>query len=212
MDITSTLLVMMAAFFATASPGVSTLAIANITMSSGRKIGILFASGIVLGSIIWSFSAAFILLSLLTIDQVFIEFIRYCGATYLCYLAFKSGKAALSTATYNAPERSKMGYQKAFFSGLLIHLTNPKVILFFISLYATLISDKINYLDMLIIVFFLAIQSAIIFVTYVYVFSSHTVLAVYHRKSRLFNGIICLLFLVIVAKLLFADLSLIGRF
>jgi len=209
MDITSILLVMATAFFATASPGVSTLAIANVTMSSGRKIGIVFASGIVLGSIIWSFSAAFSLLSLLTIDQIFIEVIRYCGAAYLCYLAFKSGKAALSTATYNAPERRKIGYQKAFFSGLLIHLTNPKVILFFISLFAALISDKINYLDMIVIIFLLAIQSAIIFASYVFIFSSHTVLAVYHRKSHLFNGIICLLFLVIIAKLLFADLSLI---
>ena len=52
-------LILSTAFAVTASPGVSTLAIAGASIHGGRRQGFAIATGITLGSWMWSAGAAF---------------------------------------------------------------------------------------------------------------------------------------------------------
>ena len=89
-------LILVAAFIAVASPGPATLVIANTSMNSGRRYGLALASGITTGSLVWSISAAFGLGALMLANAWAFEIVRYFGACYLLYLAYKSVRSALS--------------------------------------------------------------------------------------------------------------------
>ena len=79
-----------AGIVASASPGPAKLGITNISMRHGRPAGLLLASGIITGSYIWSITAALGVGAILMAHVWILETLRYCGAAYLLYLAFRS--------------------------------------------------------------------------------------------------------------------------
>jgi len=89
-------LIMVAAFIAVASPGPAVLAIAGTSMKAGRRSGLIFASGVTTGSLTWSVGAAAGLSAVMLANAWLIEAIRYFGAAYLLFLAFKSARSALT--------------------------------------------------------------------------------------------------------------------
>lgn len=122
-------LILIAAFVAGASPGPATLAIAGTSMASGRVSGLALASGITAGSLIWAISAAFGLGAIMLANAWVFEVLRYFGASYLMYLAYKSARSALSSKEIKV--KSLTGSRSTLFTkGLLLQLTNPKAILF----------------------------------------------------------------------------------
>ena len=127
-------IILSAALIAGASPGPATLAIADTSMRQGRKFGLALAAGVTTGSLMWSVAAAFGLGALMLANAWAFEMLRYFGAAYLLFLAFKSAKSALgpdAEMREGVPARS-LG--RAYAKGLALHLTNPKAILFFGSL------------------------------------------------------------------------------
>ncbi|NNC01068.1 LysE family transporter, partial [Corallococcus exiguus] len=89
-------IILSAAFVAAASPGPATLAIAGTSMQQGRKFGLALASGVTTGSLIWSVAASLGLGALMLANVWAFEALRYFGAAYLLFLAFKSAKSALA--------------------------------------------------------------------------------------------------------------------
>ena len=83
-------MILIGAFVAMASPGPATLAIASTSMTQGRIKGLALASGILTGSLFWSCSAAFGLGAVLYANVWLFESLRYVGAVYLLFLAYKS--------------------------------------------------------------------------------------------------------------------------
>ena len=63
-----------------------------------------------------------------------LETVRYCGGAYLLWLAFKSLRSAM------VPGAGKIADMSAprghFMAGLALHITNPKPILFFGTLFS----------------------------------------------------------------------------
>src|SRR5690606_21487192 len=119
-------LILAAALMATGSPGPATLTIAGASMQSGRGFGLAVASGVSTGSLIWSVSAAFGLGTLMLANVWIFEIIRYCGAAYLLYLAFRSAKSALTPGDLEARSAAYASMKHAYARGLALHLTNPK--------------------------------------------------------------------------------------
>jgi threonine efflux protein len=89
-------LIMGAALLATASPGPSTLAIAGTAMARGRAQALALVAGIACGSWSWSVAAALGLGAVMQANAWVFEVLRYCGAGYLLFLAYKSARSALS--------------------------------------------------------------------------------------------------------------------
>ncbi len=122
-------LILVAALVTSASPGPATLAIAGTSMARGRLSGLSLASGITLGSLVWSVSAALGLGALMLANAWILEIIRYLGALYLLFLAYKSARSALSKK--DIAVKSVSGEKPALFvKGFLLHIANPKAILF----------------------------------------------------------------------------------
>lgn len=180
-------LILLAALVASASPGPATLAIAGTSMGSGRASGLSLASGITIGSLMWSVSAALGLGAVMLANAWMFEVVRYFGAAYLMFLAYKSARSALSRKDI-ATKPMTGSKSRLFTKGLLLHVTNPKAILFFGSLYSLGIPVGSSIGDLAIVIIAVGIQSVLIFYGYAILFSSKAMTRVYLRLRRWFEG------------------------
>lgn len=180
-------LILLAALVASASPGPATLAIAGTSMGTGRASGLSLASGITTGSLMWSVSAALGLGAVMLANAWMFEVVRYFGAAYLMFLAYKSARSALSRKDI-ATKPMTGSKSRLFTKGLLLHVTNPKAILFFGSLYSLGIPVGSSIGDLAIVIIAVGIQSVLIFHGYAILFSSKAMTRVYLRLRRWFEG------------------------
>ncbi|MBD5769592.1 LysE family translocator [Marinomonas colpomeniae] len=200
-------LIMIAALIATGSPGPATLAIAGTSMNFGHRHGIVMALGILTGSFIWSFSAAFGMAALMYANAWLFDIFRYFGAAYLLYLAYKSFKSALSPKELILERTVGFSIRSAYLRGLAIHLTNPKVILFFGALYSMGVPSTVGIDGLLSIIFLVGIQSACLFIGYALLFSYAPVRHFYFKMSRVFDTAFAFFFGVAGIKILLSKLT-----
>ena len=180
-------LILIAAFVASSSPGPATLALAGTSMASGRASGFALASGITTGSLIWSVAAALGLGAVMLANAWVFELIRYFGAAYLLYLAYKAARSAfldkeLATKPFTGSKRT------LFAKGLALHLTNPKAILFFGSLYSIGIPPGTELTQLFLVIVAVGLQSFIVFYGYALLFSSRAMTKIYLKLRRWFEG------------------------
>jgi len=180
-------LILLAALVASASPGPATLALAGTSMASGRASGLALASGITTGSLMWSVAAALGLGALMLANAWVFELIRYFGAAYLMYLAYKAARSALSKK--ELATKSFTGQKRTLYAkGLALHLTNPKAILFFGSLFSLGVPANTGFQDLGLVIIAVGFQSFVVFHGYALLFSSKAVTRVYIKLRRWFEG------------------------
>jgi threonine/homoserine/homoserine lactone efflux protein len=204
MDVLTILpMVLFAALVASSSPGPATLAIATTAMSKGKRPALFLAAGVLTGSLFWSISAAAGLGALALQFEWALEIVRYIGAAYLLWLAFKAARAAYRGGTTDGSAVEKGAYRR----GLLLHLTNPKAYLFFGALYAVVLTPDMTIVELALVVAAIGIQSAVVFLGYAVLFSRAGPVAVYRRFARWINGLTALAFAGLGAKLLVTRLT-----
>ena len=186
------ILILLAGFVAMASPGPATLAIAGASMTSGRRQGLAMASGVTTGSILWSMAAAFGLGAIMTSNAWMFEILRYAGAAYLIYLALKSALSAMKSE--KAIDKTIVTSKGAYSKGLALHLTNPKAVLFFGSLYAIGIPFEVSITGLIVVVLALGLLAFVVFHSYAVLFSSPPLVIAYKKLRRAFEGIFALMF------------------
>jgi threonine/homoserine/homoserine lactone efflux protein len=134
----SALLVFAGAYLAVlVLPGPGVTALVARVLARGPQGAPAFIAGFVAGALAWFTLAATGMALLATLlAPVFIA-IRYAGAAYLLFLAWKLWRAAPRAA---APaDVAPDGHGRLFLLGLAINLGNPKVIVFFLALLPTVV-------------------------------------------------------------------------
>ena len=84
--------------------------------------------------------------------------------------------------------------QSAYAKGLMLHLTNPKAILFFGSLFSIGIPPNASSGALLYVIIAISIQSFLLFHGYALLFSSRKVMAGYVKLRRWFEAVFALAF------------------
>lgn len=170
------------------SPGPATMGIAGTAMASGRRSALAFATGILAGSATWGIAAALGLSALMLTNAWVFEIIRYLGAAYLGWLAVKALRRAWSIQSSGEMGTPFSGSAKMLFAkGAAIHLTNPKAVLGWGSIYAIAApatatpSTLFGYFGLL------YAGSIIVFLGYAILFSSARVVRIYARMQRWFD-------------------------
>ncbi len=137
MDLAGLLVFALAYVMATASPGPGTAAVVARTLARGPGGSAGFIAGFVLGDLIWFSVAASGLALLAETFAALFTALRYAGAAYLLFLAWKlwTAPAVVPGAAAAAPEKGG----RLFLAGLAITLGNPKVIVFFLALLPTVV-------------------------------------------------------------------------
>jgi threonine efflux protein len=186
--------ILAAALIASASPGPATMAIAGTSMTSGRKSGLTLAAGVLTGSITWSILAALGLGAIMRANAWMFEVMRYLGAAYLLYLAWKSARSALSRQAASLRGLAVISPTSAYAKGLMLHLTNPKPILFFGSLFAIGVPSGSTPETLALVVGAIALMNIFIFHGYALLFSSAPMVRGYMKLKRWFEAAFALLF------------------
>ena len=185
--------VLAAALVAQASPGPATLAISREAMLHGRKAGVALALGVTTGSWIWSAVAAGGMSAIILAHEWAIIGLRFAAAAYLGWLALKSARAALAGTGGEGPP-TPPGTAGSYTRGLLIHLTNPKAILFFGALYTFGLPAGARAETVLVIAGAVALQSLLVFAGLAILFSNGRIAAGYWRFRRVFESLFSVVF------------------
>jgi threonine/homoserine/homoserine lactone efflux protein len=138
MDLAALLLFAGTLVVAAASPGPGVTALVARVIGRGRDGAGAFAAGLIVGDLVW---LAVAILGLAVVAQTFHEVfvaIKYAGAAYLIYLAYRMWVAPVAPRDI-AVDASRAGRLRLFFAGLALTLGNPKVVAFYLALLPNLI-------------------------------------------------------------------------
>jgi threonine/homoserine/homoserine lactone efflux protein len=125
----------------TATPGPDMLLIASRSLSQGRGSGFATLAGIQLGTYCHALAAAFGLSQLFVAVPIAYEAVRYAGALYLLYLAWKMFRAP-GTSFEPKADTARTPAREAFTQGLVTNLLNPKMALFVLALFPQFVSPQ----------------------------------------------------------------------
>lgn len=141
LDLSTLALFAMACLVLTATPGPDMLLIASRSMSQGRASGFATLAGIQAGTYCHALAAALGLSQLFLLVPVAYDVVRYAGAAYLLYLAWKTFRATGDTFT---PDGGLRAYPAGvvFRQGLFTNPLNPKMALFVLALFPQFIRPE----------------------------------------------------------------------
>ena len=133
---------------AVASPGPSTVLVIQTAAVEGRRGGLLAAFAMMLGSLLWAAAALYGLQALFAQFQWLYVAFRIGGAVFLIYIAWMLWKHASDPLpeTENLPMRPGSeghgsGWQ-GFVRALLLQLSNPKIMVFFGSIFLSVLPQQ----------------------------------------------------------------------
>ena len=102
---------------------------------------------------------------------------------------------------------STLGFKAAYLRGLLIHLSNPKAVLFFGSLYSLGLPNEVNATGLLKVIFTVGLVSSCIFSGYALLFSNPKIQDLYVKSRRVFESILAVFFGISGVKILASKLD-----
>jgi len=125
---------------AVASPGPSTVLVIQTAAVAGRRGGLLAASAMMVGALIWATAALFGLQVLFAkFEWLYLAF-RFAGAAYLIYLAIMLWRHARDPLPeIPAGSTAHLAGWRGFLRALLLQLSNPKIMVFFGSIFLSVL-------------------------------------------------------------------------
>lgn len=138
MDRAGILVFATALFIAAASPGPGIAAIVARVLGRGTRGAAAFGAGLAIGDVVW---LTFAIIGLAALAQTFhgiFLVIKYAGAAYLLYIAYRlwttpaTAQAVVADGTAEHP-------LKLFLGGFAVTMGNPKVMVFYLALLPTIL-------------------------------------------------------------------------
>ena len=122
------------------SPGQDTALTIRNTLLGGRGGGIATAAGVVTGLATWTVASSAGLAALLVASQPLFLAVRLAGAAYLIFLGLQAlygavVKGAQRTDAVRPAKGPRLRRAVAYRQGLISNLSNPKIVVFFLSLF-----------------------------------------------------------------------------
>ena len=128
------------------SPGPSVVVILSFVFSGGRKSGISASIGHGLGVFVYALLCAFGLGYLIEIYGAFFTLVQFFGAFFLFYLGFMIIKGSIIKKKPNHDFNNINTKKNRFLEGFFIAILNPKIAVFFLSLFSQFLSKDQTYL------------------------------------------------------------------
>jgi threonine/homoserine/homoserine lactone efflux protein len=136
MDLAGLLLFATALFIAAASPGPGIAAIVARVLGRGTQGAVAFGAGLAIGDVVW---LTFAVVGLAALAQAFhgvFLVVKYAGAAYLLYIAYRLWTAPAAAQEVGA-NRTAENPARVFLGGLAVTMGNPKVMVFYLALLPT---------------------------------------------------------------------------
>ena len=140
MSITSGIALFVAMLLSAAIPGPSVLAVLSRSLSYGWKQGLLVVLGVLIADYIFIFLALSGLSALASAMGEFATVIKYVGVAYLFWLAYTTWTSDVSESSSTSSEQGTKA--SSVIIGLLMTVSNPKAILFYMGVFPAFIDLK----------------------------------------------------------------------
>jgi threonine/homoserine/homoserine lactone efflux protein len=114
------------------TPGPDNIAVLMQSATHGRKAGLFITLGLCGGLVVHTLAVALGLAAVFAASATAFAVLKVLGATYLAYLAWGAFRAPVSPAAMGARPASTPF--QMFTRGMVMNLTNPKVVFFFLAL------------------------------------------------------------------------------
>ncbi|MCP9967162.1 LysE family translocator [Actinomadura madurae] len=124
------MLFFLAALTLVAVPGPNHLYITTRSIGEGRRAGIASALGVETGTLVHIAAAAAGLSALVAASATAFGILRYAGAAYLVYLAYRTLRGGREDGELDLEPRP---LRRVYLDGALVNVLNPKVVLFFLA-------------------------------------------------------------------------------
>ena len=133
MNINNTISLLMAMVILAMTPDTSVIVVIGRSLSGGWKSGITVILGLLCGDLIFILIAVYGLSTIAqNINDVFV-IIKYLAAIYLFYLGIQNFIHSNNKVEIKPVEENNLSWQGNFTIGLLITISDPKAILFYVS-------------------------------------------------------------------------------
>lgn len=165
---TVTTLLIFAAVFgaAAAAPGPTVAALVARVLARGRGDILPFCLGLMAGDLLWLTAAVLGLGLVVALFQPFFVALKYLGAAYLLYLAWKMWTAPVATEAAATPPRGEG--PRLFLGAIAVVSGNPKTMLFYVALLPTVLPiGRISVADFALLAAAVVIVYGAILVCYV---------------------------------------------
>lgn len=177
------------------TPGPGTLAIAGTAMSQGHRHGFAIAYGMTAGASVWAVLSGLGMGAILLSNQWLFQSLKYAGAGYLLWLSFRSARSALTPGRRLEPRDISGGkLRHSFIRGMLVHLTNPKVLLYWNSIFVVAVKPGASSSAIPSVIVASMIMNIFIVSTWAFVFSRTRVMERYVKLRRWIEGTSAALF------------------
>lgn len=125
---------------AVASPGPSFLVVSRASAAISVKAGLYISLGLTAGTLVWALGAWFGLAALFAYVPALWTLARLAGAAYLLFLAWQIWRgASVPIAAISEPTHGSLNALEAVRLGVLTQIANPKVAVFFGSVFAAIL-------------------------------------------------------------------------
>jgi len=146
----------------TLAPGPDNIFVLTQGIARGRKPAIITALGMCSGISVHTAAAAFGISAVFYSSVIAFNVVKYAGALYLLYLAYRSLKECSTVKLTAADDRDAVALFKR---GFIMNVLNPKVAMFFLAFLPQFVTPNTNHfaLQMLLLGFIFMVQAIVIF-------------------------------------------------
>lgn len=128
-----------AALLMVLTPGPNMIYLISRSICQGRKAGVISLLGVIAGFLVHMFGAAIGLTALFLAVPLAYEVLKWAGAAYLLYLAWQAVKPG-ARSPFEARHLPEDPPAKLFFMGFLTNVLNPKIAVFYLSIFPQFVS------------------------------------------------------------------------
>ena len=197
------LLLATAHLFAVASPGADFAVVLKNTLRSGQRTGTFTALGVGLGIFVHVGYTLLGVAFLLSQSPVLFETIKYLGAGYLLWLAYNCSRSRPKSALPETENKFEhLSDFHALKQGFFVNVLNPKVTVFFIALFTSIVSQNTSILVQSFYGLWLAFYTFVWFGLVAWWFSRRVVLAWYQQHGYIIDWLMGLVLVYIAVRLL----------
>ena len=163
MDLLLVLSFLGVAIMLTLMPGPDILFVIAQSISQNKKAGIVTALGLCTGLLLHITAAVAGLSALIYQSALVFSIVKYAGAAYLLYLAFRAFRSHQDNVSFS--EQKSANYKSLYKKGIIMNVLNPKVSLFFLALLPQFVNQHSGYVagQMFVLGFVFLVQAFVIF-------------------------------------------------
>lgn len=198
-------------FLAIISPGPDFFIVLKNALTDSRRGGIFTALGITTGSGILFTLSLLGVGALIAENELIFKSIKFFGAFYLIYLAIKAifypsniSEPELLSRNLTSPKNTINNDLKNFRVGLICNLTNPKAIMFMISLSSYIVQQSNNVKQTGLIIILVSMSCSMIWFSLVSsIFGLVKLRMMFYKKQKIINVIFGLILIYVAINILF---------